>query len=218
MPYLIVAFDKSPIFLKGIKTIIEQYKDFKILETFNIFDELIDFLNKNNTNILITDLQFRKSGADGIKYIHNKYPNIKILVLTDNLNEIEIFSALKMGAIGYIDKHTTEEKKLYQALNAIVNNEEYFSEPVSTIILRNYVKNIKKGEEISEKKPRNLTRREIQILKLISEGLTNKQIADGLFISVRTVETHKNNIMQKLKLKNTVELIKFAIKHGYIKL
>jgi len=218
MPYLIVAFDKSPIFLKGIKTIIEQYKDFKILETFNIFDELIDFLNKNNTNILITDLQFRKSGADGIKYIHNKYPNIKILVLTDNLNEIEIFSALKMGAIGYIDKHTTEEKKLYQALNAIVNNEEYFSEPVSNIILRNYVKNIKKGEEISEKKPRNLTRREIQILKLISEGLTNKQIADGLFISVRTVETHKNNIMQKLKLKNTVELIKFAIKHGYIKL
>lgn len=218
MPYFIVAFDKSPIFLKGIKTIFEQYKDFKILETFNIFDELIDFLNKNNINILITDLQIRKSGADGIKYIHNKYPNIKILVLTDNLNEIEIFSALKMGAIGYIDKHTTDEKQLYQALNAIVNNEEYFSEPVSNIILRNYVKNIKKGEEISEKKPRNLTRREVQILKLISEGLTNKQIADGLFISVRTVETHKNNIMQKLKLKNTVELIKFAIKHGYIKL
>ncbi len=218
MSFLVIAYDKRPIFLEGLKSTINQFPDFKLIETFTDFDDLVDYLNKNNANIIITDLEIKRSGPDAIKFLHNKYPDIKILVLTDVLKEIEIFSSLKAGAIGYIDKTTTDAQELHRALKAVVNSEEYFSEPVANLIIQNYVKNIRQGEEISEKKPRNLTRREIQILKLISEGLTNKQIADGLFISVRTVETHKNNIMQKLGLKNTAELIKFAIKHGYVKL
>ncbi len=218
MSLLVIAYDKRPLFLEGLKNVISQLSDYKLVKTFTDFDDLLDYLNKNNANILITDIEIRRSGPDAIKFLHNKYPDIKILILTDQLNEVEIFSSLKAGAIGYIDKITTDAKELHRALQAVANNEEYFSEPVANLIIQNYVKNLRQGEEISEKKPRNLTRREIQILKLISEGLTNKQIADGLFISVRTVETHKNNIMQKLGLKNTAELIKFAIKHGYVKL
>ncbi len=214
----VIAYDKSPIFLEGLRNIISQFPDFQLLQTFTDFDDLIDFLSKNNANIIITDIEIKRSGPDAIKFLHNKFPHIKILILTNRIKEVEIFSSLKAGATAFIDKKTTDAKQLHQALKATSESEEFFSEPVANLIIQNYVKNIRQGEEISEKKPRNLTRREIQILKLISEGLTNKQIADGLFISVRTVETHKNNIMQKLGLKNTAELIKFAIRHGYVKL
>ncbi len=219
MSYLTVAYDPTPIFLEGLKKVFASYQDFELINTFNDFDDLIIFLNKNNTNILILDSEIKeKSGPDAIRFIHKNFPDIKILVLTHNLNEINIFSCIKAGANGYLYKPQTDSEELLKALNAIMQDEEYFNEPVANLIIQNYVKNIQQGDEISEKKPRNLTRREIQILKLISEGLTSKQIADGLFISVRTVETHKNNIMQKLGLKNTAQLIKFAIKHGYVKL
>jgi len=120
--------------------------------------------------------------------------------------------------LAYLYKPELDKDQLLEALKSVSHDKEYFNDPISNIIIQSYVKTAKKGDEISQRNPKNLTRREVQILQLVCEGLTNKQIADGLFISVRTVDAHKNHIMQKLGLKNTAELVKFAIKHGYVKL
>ncbi len=219
MPHKAVAFDIIPICIQGIKSYFKNYDNFTLAETFTDFDDLLYYLKQNSVDILIlSDNIPQKSFPDAVRYLHELYPEMKIIALSEKKSEYEIFSVVKAGASAYLYKPNTSEEELLNALNSAMANEEYFNEPISNIIIQSYVKNAKKGDEISHRNPKNLTRREVQILQLICEGLTNKQIADGLFISVRTVDAHKNHIMQKLGLKSTAELVKFAIKHGYVKL
>jgi two-component system response regulator NreC len=128
-----------------------------------------------------------------------------------------IFNAIQAGAKGYLPKNTSK-KELLEAIEAVHKGEEYFSQQISGIILKSYIKKAQNQEDESKKKEDLLSKREIEILKLFAEGVSNQEIADKLFISVRTVESHKNHIMQKLELKNTVDLVKFAIKNKIIEL
>jgi two-component system response regulator NreC len=130
-------------------------------------------------------------------------------------NEDFVFNAIKAGAKGYLPKNTTR-KELFEAVNTIYNGEEYFSESISNIILKSYIKKAKTDENNEKKEA--LSIREIEILRLFAQGTTNQEIADKLFISIRTVESHKNHIMQKLALKTTVDLIKFAIKNKIVEI
>ncbi len=218
--YKVILFDEICLIHKGFEKIFEKLPEFEFVAGFSDFDDMYEFLKKRtDIDILFSEIEYsEKDGIELIRYVHNNFPNLKIIALTSNKNEQSIFATLKAGAISYLYKKNANFTEIKNALVNVVENKEYFNEPVSNIIIQSYVKKIKRGEEISEKKPRNLTRREIQILKLVCEGLTNKQIADGLFISVRTVDAHKNHIMQKLGLKTTADLVKFAIKNGYVDL
>ena len=181
---------------------------------FSTFLILRVLLKKNPVDLIIGDFFFsEKLDRNLFKGIKQRNKNTKILVFFNNLDKNIIFSSIRAGIDGFIQK-TVSKNEIYKAINALKNSEEYFSENVSNIILKSYIGGIKNGNEISEKKPRGLTRREIQVLRVVCEGMTNRQIADGLLISIRTVDTHKNNIMKKLKIKTTAELIKFAYKNG----
>ncbi len=215
----VFILDKIFLIRFAIEEIIKV--NFKGFTTQHIKDygDLNFSLSKKIPDILITDIDIPdRDGLEVIRVVHNEYPQIKIIVLSEHKEPEKIFTALQYGAKAYLLKNETSENEIIAAIRNVLENKDYFSDTVQNIILQNFVKNIRKGEEISEKKPRNLTRREIQILKLVCEGLTNKQIAEGLFISVRTVDAHKNHIMQKLGLKTTADLVKYAIKHGYVKL
>jgi two-component system response regulator NreC len=131
------------------------------------------------------------------------------------INEEFILKAIEAGAKGYLPKNTNR-KELIAAVKSIFNGDEYFSNEISGIILKSYVNNVQNKKENNGTE--ELTKREKEVLKLFAEGHTNTEISDKLFISVRTVESHKNHIMQKLDLKTTVDLIKYAIKHNYIDL
>ncbi|MFC1734296.1 response regulator transcription factor [candidate division KSB1 bacterium] len=108
--------------------------------------------------------------------------------------------------------------ELLDAIHAVYEGKEFLSETISNTMLIQYIKKDKEGLKYSEKGKENLTAREIEIIKLFSEGNSYKEIADKLFISTRTVESHKNNIMQKLELRSTVDLVKFAIKQKIIEI
>jgi len=215
----IIILDEIPLITYAVKHIILKKYPYYIIETFTDVEDLKFYFTNNQSDILFVDIEIKNKG--GLKYLrdfHNKFSEMKIIVLTNNSDMEHIFSAIKYGANAYLLKNEVDEKLIIKALERVIDNQEFFSDTISNIILRNYVNNLKQGEEISQKKPRNLTRREIQILRLVCEGLTNKQIAEGLYISVRTVDAHKNHIMQKLGLKTTAQLIKYAIKHGYVDL
>jgi DNA-binding NarL/FixJ family response regulator len=125
-----------------------------------------------------------------------------------------ITNAIAAGAKGYLPKNTTQQE-LLNAIITVYNGKEYYNEAVSKIILDNYISTVRKSKEVeTDKDDENLSVREKQILKLYVEGMTNQQIADKLFISIRTVESHKNHIMQKLGVKSTVELVKYAIRNN----
>ena len=128
-----------------------------------------------------------------------------------------IFNSIKAGAKGYLPKNTTRNE-LLEAIYAIESGEEFFSESVSKIMVKSYVKRATDDEKIQEKPDEILTTRELEILKLYVEGFINKEIGDKLEISIRTVETHKNHIMRKLGLKSTVEMVKFAIRNKIVEI
>jgi DNA-binding NarL/FixJ family response regulator len=214
----ISVFDIQPVIREGFKSIINQNKNFEFIEEYEDYQSMILGLKKTLPDIIIMDIEIeKKNGIEALKYLNVQYSNLKVIVFTLIDKEDVIFNALKCGVKGYITKNSTLQE-LNDGIQSVYSNNEFFSEPISNIILKSFIKQIKYGEEISEKKPRDLTKREIQILRLVCDGLTNQQIADGLFISIRTVEAHKNNIMQKLKIKTTADLIKFAIKNKYVEL
>ena len=155
-----------------------------------------------------------KSGIELTKELSKSHPDIFILILSMYTHEDFVLNALKAGARGYLPKNTTR-KELLNAIHTIISGEEYFNEQISKLIMKSVVKSAK-AEQNREVGKDDLTKREIEIIKLFAEGLSNQDIADKLFISVRTVESHKNHIMQKLGLKNNIDLIKYCIRNGIL--
>lgn len=143
------------------------------------------------------------------------YPDIRIMILSMHTSEEFVINAIKAGVNGYLSKDTSREE-LLEAISIIHEGGECYSKLVSESIMKSYVKKYKTEQNLVENK--TLTQREIEILKLAAGGLSNKEIADKLFISNKTVDCHKNNIVQKLKLKNTAEMVLYAVKNKIIEI
>lgn len=214
----IILVDDHQIVRDGIKALLSGGANIEVIGEAKDAYELYALLKELTPDIVLLDISLPKiSGIDITKTLTHDYENIKVLVLSMYTSEDFIFNAIKAGAKGYLPKNTTK-KELLEAIYKLNQNEEYFSEPISNIILKSYIKKAKTGDKYTGKQEEKLSSREMEILKMFAEGSSNKEIADQLAISIRTVESHKNHIMQKLELKSTVDLVKFAIKNKIIDL
>ncbi len=214
----IMLIDDHQIVRDGIKVLLESLDNVKVIGEASNVVELLEKLKSAQPDIIVTDISMPDiSGIELTKIINGdkKYLGIKILILSMYTNEDFVFNAIKAGAKGYLPKNTTR-KELFEAVNTIYNGDEYFSESISNIILKSYIKKVKSVENGEKKEA--LSIREIEIVRLFAQGMVNQEIADKLFISIRTVESHKNHIMHKLALKTTVDLIKFAIKNNIVEI
>jgi len=214
----VLLVDDHQIVRDGIKSLLTGSSNIEIIGEASDAAELLEKLKVLYPDIIVLDISLPKtSGIELTKIITVDYPEIKVLILSMYTNEDFIFNSVKAGAKGYLPKNTTR-KELLEAIHQIYNGNEFFSETISNIILKSYIKKAKSDDDITAKKEVNLTSREIEILKLVVEGVTNTDIANKLFISIRTVESHKNHIMQKLELNTPVDLVKFAIKNKIIEI
>lgn len=212
----IILVDDHSLVRDGIKSILQTEEQIEIVGEASNFDQLRVFLQNKKCDIVVLDISLPDiSGIKICSILKETHPEINVLILSMYINEEFIFNALQAGAKGYLPKNTNK-RELLNAVKAINNGEEYFSNEISEIILKSYVSKVqnKKKANTSEE----LSKREKEVLILFAEGLSNTEISDKLYISVRTVESHKNHIMQKLQLKNTVDLIKYAIKNKYVDL
>ena len=207
----IILVDDHQIVRDGIKALLIDAEDIDIISEAASYNELREKLKLQNPDIIVMDISLPEmSGIEITKLLSETYPNLKVLILSMYTNEDFIFNAIKAGAKGYLPKNTTR-KEIIDAIHSIYNNNEYYSESISKTILKSYVQKAKTSDSPPERAEDKLSAREIEILKYFAGGMGNQEIADKLFISSRTVESHKNHIMQKLELKITVELIKYAI-------
>ena len=214
----VLLVDDHQIVRDGIKSLLTGSSNIEIIGEASDGAELLEKLKILYPDIIVLDISLPKtSGIELTKIITADYPEIKVLILSMYTNEDFIFNSIKAGAKGYLPKNTTR-KELLEAIHQIYNGNEFFSETISAIILKSYIKKAKSDDDIATKKEVSLTGREIEILKLVVEGVTNTDIANKLFISIRTVESHKNHIMQKLELNTPVDLVKFAIKNKIIEI
>ncbi len=211
----VVLIDDHQIVRDGIKALLYDEPGIEIVAEAKCGENLSELIDETKPDVILMDISLPgKSGIELCKDLIQRNIQAKVLILSMYLNEDFILNAIKAGAKGYLPKNTSKPE-LVNAIKAINEGEEYFSESVSEIILKSYMKNIKQKEEKANMLD-TLSKREIEILKLFAEGLTNKEIADQLCISIRTVESHKTHIMQKLHIKSTVDLIKYAIKNKII--
>lgn len=204
----IVLVDDHRMFRDGVKSVLSDEENIEIIGEFGHAKDLYELLNLQQPDLIITDISMPDiSGIEIAKYVSENYPKIKLLILSMHSNEEFITKSLSVGAHGYLPKDTSMNE-LLEAINTIYRGDNYFNRNISDTILKSIINKSK------EENGKTLTKREKEIISLVVDGFSNKEIADKLCISIRTVDSHKNNIMQKLSLKSSVELVKYAIKNN----
>lgn len=212
----IILVDDHTLFRDGIKSILDDEENIHVIEEAQNAQVLFEKLEHQHPDLVITDIGLPDmSGIEVTKKITKLYPDIKILILSMHNNEEFILSSLRAGANGYLSKDI-ESAELLEAIHSVMNGKIYFNKEISQTIINNY----RAGAPVHSEPggSNSLTDRETEVITLVGEGYINKEIADKLCISVRTVDAHKSHIMQKLGLKSSVDMVKYAIKNKLINL
>jgi two-component system, NarL family, response regulator NreC len=210
--YRIVLADDHAMLREGIKKIINSAKGMEVVGEAGDGLELIEVLKKVSPDMAILDISMPKlRGIEATHEIKDTYPNIKVLILSMHKKKEYFQRAMTAGADGYLLKEDTS-LELINAIQAIRNGRPF----LSSILIKEFPQdllNICLGEAEVDDDP--LSIRERQVLKLLAEGKTSREIAEVLYISVRTAQHHRANVKKKLKLKKTADLVKYAISKGY---
>lgn len=210
----VLIADDHKIFRDGIRSILEKEKDLEVVDEAANGREVLERLESTKVDVIILDLDIGKpTGIEVTSIISEKYPDVKVLILSMIGLHDFVIQALETGATGYILKNTGKDEVI-TAIRSVAKGDSYFSKEVSSILVEQLHKprTIKKR---SEGIP--LTAREIEVLQLIAQEFSNPEIARKLFISIRTVDTHRRNLLEKLGLKNTAGLVKYALSKGLVK-
>ncbi len=205
-----VLADDHEIVRKGIKILLEDDGHIKVIAEASDGNEAIAMVNELKPDLLITDIRMPElDGLQTTQKVRAAYPDIKILVLSMHDDEDYILKSAEYGADGYLLKDTSKPEFI-KAIDTVMSGHKYFSGDISDILVNSYL-NFKSGTpkvQSPSKTESILTKREREILGLIYNGISNKEIAEELGKSVRTIETHRFNIMKKLGVKNIAELLR----------
>ncbi|MDD3740365.1 MAG: response regulator transcription factor [Bacteroidales bacterium] len=212
----IIIVDDHAIVRNGIKAILSYFKDISVIETASNYAELEDHIKNELPDVVILDIEMPE--MDGITIagiLQDKHPEIKKIILSAHITNQNISDAVEAGVLAILPKDADEDE-LYTAICKAYNGDYYYSNFVQELVLKNYLTNHKKDNKSSQQDTECLSEREMEIIKAFGDGLSYKEIADKLFISPRTVESHKIRILEKLKLHTIIDLVKFGIKNNII--
>ncbi|OGP73307.1 MAG: DNA-binding response regulator [Deltaproteobacteria bacterium RBG_16_49_23] len=213
-PYRIILADDHVILRQGLKRIIEERTGLEVIGEAGCGLELLKILQEVNPNMVILDISMPNlRGIEAINEIKSNHPGTKILILTMHKEKDYLYQAISAGAEGYLLKEDAD-KELFSAIDTIRRGRTYISPFLSEEPMQDWIQLARGKKELSSTD--SLTLREREILKLIAEGKSSKEIADLLYISARTVERHRANLMNKLNLRKTADLVKYAMQKGYL--
>ena len=211
----ILIVDDHQMIRDGLKALLMGYDNIEIVGECNDGSEVLPQLKQNEVDIILMDIRMpQMDGIEASKKIFQEFPEQKIIALTMFNEEKYIEEMLKLGTMGYILKDGGKTD-LLNAIETVHQGENYYSDKVTETIMAKLTKNKPRAKQQKlEVTLDELTQREKDILRLIAEELTNSEIGEKLNISNRTVDTHRRNLLQKLGVKNTAGLVKYAVKSG----
>jgi len=205
--------DDHLILREGIRSLLEKVPDIEIVGEAGDGIEAVAKVGTLVPDVVLMDIAMpRLSGLEATRQIKEKNPQIKVLVLTMYETDQYISQMLQSGASGYVVK-TAAASELVSAVRTVHRGDVYLYPAIAQLLVTDYLEKVKAGEEDSQSR---LTSREKEILKLIAEGKKNKEIANLLGIRLRTVQAHRANVMDKLRLHDRTELVKYAIRKGMV--
>ena len=204
---------RHPLMLESLSALLTGKDEVEITGRFSTIDEFWKASRELTINVLIVNIYISHAEEiELIKKISKEKPRIKVLVMSMDPQDSVVYESIRVGAKGYLTRQDTG-REILMAIYSLRGGYDYYHKHISNILLNNYIHSQDTGDE---KPPGNLSKREIEIIKFWGDGHTNKEIADKLFVSLRTVESHKNHIMQKLNFKTSIDLLKFAIRNNLI--
>lgn len=213
MTRLIIA-DDHQLVAEGLKSIIESVDENKVIAMAANGKELLKQLEVIDTDLILLDIDMPvMNGIEAMQHIRKSHPDIKVIVLSMHEEKSLVKKFTDMGAMGFLIKNTDQDELLL-AIKRVIGGGKYFSSSLTMNMIGGSVAS--RSTVFYDAHKASLTEREIEILKLIAEGFSNKEIGDKLFISHRTVDTHRTNLMKKLEVNNIAGLIRYAIKSGFV--
>ena len=211
----VVVADDHTILRQGIKALLDNQEEIEVVGEAKDGREAIKAIEELLPDVILMDIAMPGlNGLEATRRIKKKFPKTKVVVLTMHTNEEYIFQILNAGADGYLVKETAFQD-LISAINSVHRGEAFMSPSISKKVMTDYIQRAQGEERVGFD---TLTTREREILQLVAEGNSNKKIAEVLFISPKTVETHRAHIMDKLNIHDRAGLIKYAIRKGMINL
>ncbi len=208
----ILLVDDHAMLRDGVRMVLETHPGFEVVGTADNGRDAVRLVEELRPDIAVLDIAMPElNGLEATRAIRECCRETEVIVLSMHEGEEYLREALRAGAAGYVLKRAAA-KELVAAINAIQRGESYLDPALTRTLISDYVRQVERGDEA----PDSLTERELEVLKLVAEGMTNRQIALKLNISIKTVQTHRANLMDKLNLHDRTELVRYAIRRGLI--
>jgi DNA-binding NarL/FixJ family response regulator len=208
----ILIADDHAIVRSGLKKVLDAKPDMEVVAEAEDGAAAVELALTEDVHLAILDVSMpRLTGIQAAAELHKRKPELKTLMLSMHDSEQFLFEALRAGASGYVLK-SGADTDIVDAVRAAMRGDSFLYPSAVTTLVRDYVERGGRGEDQFDV----LTPRELEVLKLIAEAHTSKQIADALFISIKTVDRHRQNILEKLGMRDRVELTRYAIRRGLI--
>jgi len=208
--------DDHALLRQGLISLLEKAEGITIVGEMSSGEEAVNFASKHTPDVFLLDIIMTgMTGIEATRWIKEQSPQVRIILISSEVNKDYISAGIKSGIDGYLNKNV-DLKTLVAAIHTVIKGERYFSPEIMALVFQDFYLKETKGKGLPSKKKTILSKREEEVLILIANGRSLKQIAGDLFISVKTVETHKLHIQDKLGLANTAQLVKYAFEKGLI--
>ena len=210
----VVVADDHAIVREGVRMILAREQDIEVVGEAGDGQQALDLVASLRPQVVIMDISMPgMGGIEATQRVKTKHPEVQVLALTMHEDETYVFQLLRAGAAGYVLKRAAAQA-LVQAVRAAAKGEAFLYPSIARKVVEDYLRRVETGEE--RERYDGLTTREKEILTLIAQGLSNQQIAEKLYISIKTVQTHRAHILEKLGLHDRTELVRYAIRKGLI--
>jgi DNA-binding NarL/FixJ family response regulator len=209
----VLLADDHAVVRRGLRLVLDAEPDLEVVAEAGDGAEAVARALEGDVDLVIVDISMpRMTGLQAVRELHRRRPDLRILILSMHQNEQYLYEALKAGASGYVLK-TVADRDLVEACRAAMRGEPFLYPGAMTPLIRDYLQRARTDQPLREEP---LTAREQEVVKLIAEGYSSRQIADALVISDKTVERHRANILEKLGMHDRVELTRYAIRRGLV--
>jgi DNA-binding NarL/FixJ family response regulator len=209
----VLLVDDHAVVRRGLRLVLDSEPDLEVIAEAGDGAEAVARALEGDIDLVIIDISMpRMTGLQAVRKLHARRPDLRILILSMHQNEQYLYEALKAGASGYVLK-TVADRDLVEACRAAMRGEPFLYPGAMTPLTRDYLQRARTDQPVREEL---LTAREQEVVKLIAEGYSSRQIADALVISEKTVERHRANILEKLGMHDRVELTRYAIRRGLV--
>jgi DNA-binding NarL/FixJ family response regulator len=209
----ILVADDHPIVLRGLRTVLNAQPDLEVVAEATDGDEAVERAISDDIHLAVLDISMpRKTGLQAAREITHRKPEVRVLMLSMHDTEQYLFEAIRAGASGFVLKSAVD-RDLVEACRAAMRGEPFLYPAGVRALMREYIERARAGEALHTDM---LTPREEEVVKLVAEAHTNEEIGEMLFISKKTVERHRANILEKLGMRDRVELTRYAIRRGLV--